>query len=142
MKNLEKECFECRETKHLTDFYKHSQMADGHLNKCRECVKADVKARRKAIPLTMREYERKRGKTARRKAQVKARTKRHRANNPEKYKARTAVGNALRDGRLFREPCETCGAEKVHAHHDDYSKPLEVRWFCEPCHKAHHKKED
>lgn len=33
-------------------------------------------------------------------------------------------------GRLVRKPCEACGSEKSQAHHDDYSKPLDVRWFC------------
>lgn len=31
------------------------------------------------------------------------------------------------------------GFHKVQAHHDDYSKPLEVRWLCVPHHALHHK---
>jgi hypothetical protein len=54
--------------------------------------------------------------------------------NPEKVKAQTAVSNAVRDGRLTRQPCEVCGNPKVDGHHEDYSKPLEVRWLC----RAHH----
>lgn len=51
--------------------------------------------------------------------------------NPEKKRAHNQVYRALRDGRLHREPCEVCGStEKVQAHHDDYSKPLDVRWLC------------
>lgn len=59
--------------------------------------------------------------------------------NKDRRAAHVAVGNALRDGRLFRKPCEVCGATKVHAHHDDYAKPLEVRWLCRRHHVAHHK---
>jgi len=56
---------------------------------------------------------------------------------PEKYRARTAVSNAIRDGKLLREPCSGCGKTgRIHAHHDDYSKPLDVVWLCEMCHRA------
>ncbi|KKT92760.1 MAG: hypothetical protein UW91_C0016G0024, partial [Parcubacteria group bacterium GW2011_GWF2_45_11] len=61
---------------------------------------------------------------------------RYRAENPEKYRAHGAVNNAIRDGKLDRQPCEVCGVgDGVHAHHDDYSRPLDVRFFC-PVHHA------
>lgn len=48
------------------------------------------------------------------------------------------VHRAKKAGKLLPEPCEVCGAVKVDAHHDDYSKPLQVRWLCRLHHRAHH----
>lgn len=45
--------------------------------------------------------------------------------------AYAAVRYALKRGKLDRGPCEQCGiTSNVESHHDDYSKPLDVRWFC------------
>jgi uncharacterized Zn finger protein (UPF0148 family) len=77
------------------------------------------------------------------------RTKRRRIPpSPEKKKARNALTYAVWSGRITPQPCEKCGASPinylgwraVHAHHDDYSKPLEVRWLCVPCHGDEHRK--
>lgn len=54
-----------------------------------------------------------------------------------KHIIRCAVGAAVRHGKLRRLPCEVCGAQ-AHAHHDDYSRPLDVRWLCPMHHKQHH----
>lgn len=59
--------------------------------------------------------------------------------NPEKRKAENLVRNELRSRRLTRQPCSVCGAPKTHAHHEDYSKPLDVVWLCPLHHRARHK---
>ena len=40
-----KKCFKCGIIKELSDYYKHPQMLDGHLNKCKDCTKRDTKLR-------------------------------------------------------------------------------------------------
>jgi hypothetical protein len=47
--------------------------------------------------------------------------------------ARRAVSMAVKNGKLKKEPC-LCGNEKVEAHHEDYTHPLDVIWVC----KKHH----
>jgi hypothetical protein len=136
MDRLEKECFKCHLVLPLGDFYKHSQMKDGRVNKCKACNKKDVTENRKDKIEYYRAYDRHRGN---RKSVEDMRE--YRNNYPAKYKAVTMVNNAIRDKRLFKEPCEACGnKEHIHAHHDDYAKPLNVRWLCPPCHFDWHAK--
>ena len=68
-------------------------------------------------------------------------TRRWRERYPEKYAAHRAVAAALANGSLIRPgKCARCGKEcKPHAHHDDYSKPLQVEWICFYCHNIEHK---
>lgn len=149
----EKTCFKCNQTKPLTKFYRHPRMADGHLNKCKDCTKSDTRATRLARLDYYLEYDRNRGSLP---SRVKARaayakTERgkyvkrrgmatYSASNPLRRVAHTAVGNAIRDGKLLRSPCEICGShDHVHAHHDDYTKPLNVRWLCRACHVEWHR---
>jgi hypothetical protein len=55
-----------------------------------------------------------------------------------KKRARNAVTYAMRTGRLVVQPCEQCGDPKSQAHHDDYAKPLDVRWLCRTHHNHAH----
>jgi hypothetical protein len=148
-----KVCRRCYTDKPIGEFYAHAQMLDGHLNICKTCVKSRVKKHR-AENDSVRKYDRSRywndpdrmaytkgrSKVAyeNNKERILISAKNWRLKNPEKRKAHIMVGNAIKNGRLHRQPCEVCGA-KGHAHHDDYSRPLEVRWLC-PTHHArfHH----
>jgi len=55
-----------------------------------------------------------------------------------KISARVQLKSAVRNGAIQRQPCEACGQGNAEGHHDDYSRPLEVRWLCRPCHNAIH----
>jgi len=134
-----KECFKCKTVKPLGEFYKHSQMADGHVNKCKECNKHDVLSHRNKNLEAIRAYDRARSKEPERiKAQVDI-TRVWRAEDARRSVAHSSVARAIRSGALVRLPCCRCGEAKSIAHHEDYDKPLEVVWLCQPCHKQRHK---
>src|SRR5260221_390749 len=62
---------------------------------------------------------------------------------PEQRKAANARAYAnvyQRRGKLIRQPCEKCGDLFAEKHHDDYTKPLAVKWLCRSCHLALHRK--
>jgi hypothetical protein len=148
-----KTCFICSQEKPFSEFYKHSKMADGYLGKCKECTKAYVKARALANPDKIKEYDRQRAnlphrvemrkeyaRTPNGKAAFARAHKKYMEKYPSKYAAHTLTGNAIRDGRLIRQPCEACGDAESEAHHRDYYKPLEVVWLCRKHHLAEHNK--
>ena len=56
-------------------------------------------------------------------------------------RAHAAVRWAIKVGKLKRLPCEICASEPSEAHHDDYSKPLDVRWLCRSHHAELHWKQ-
>jgi hypothetical protein len=56
-----------------------------------------------------------------------------------KLRARQTLNYAIRTGKIKRQPCEVCGNPKSQAHHDDYSKPLVVKWRCALHHKQIHR---
>lgn len=131
------------------DFYKQS---NGSLDRdCKPCRCAKVRASRLVRIEKCREYERGRAMlphrialraayqaTERGRERVRAGVKAWVKRNPLKKAATNAVHNAIRDGKLTRQPCERCGAI-AQAHHDDYSKPFDVRWLCTKHHREWHK---
>jgi hypothetical protein len=135
-----KKCFKCNNEKPLSEFYKHRAMDDGHLNKCKDCTKQDVRRNRGKNITYYRAYDVHRAKTISRRLAKLAYQKTYRAQQKEKYVARTAIGNAIRDKKILRQPCEVCGEKKTHAHHHDYSQPLTVRWLCVEHHFNEHRR--
>jgi hypothetical protein len=127
-------CFKCNLEKPLSEFYEHPQMANGHLGKCKDCTKKDSRINSRTEK--SKERERLRNTSQKRKTHLTENTRQWRKNNPEKYKAQIKLNNALRSGKIEKpNKCEECNQEKkLHAHHDDYSKPLDVIWLCVECH--------
>lgn len=51
-----------------------------------------------------------------------------------KANCRSYLNVYLRRGKIIKQPCEVCNSLDVEAHHNDYSKPLEIKWLC----RKHH----
>ena len=134
-----KKCFKCNAVKLLEEFYKHPDMPDGHVNKCKECNKNDVTANRNKNLEKVREYDRARGKESKRLKAATEITRAWRAEDARRYVAHSAVARAIRNGTLVRQPCVRCAETKSLAHHEDYDHPLVVMWLCQACHKQRHK---
>ncbi len=114
-------------------------MADGHLNKCKNCTKSDANKHRLDNLEKVRAYDRERGKNPER---IKTNIIINRAwRNEDKRRsnAHNKVSRAIKSGLLTKQPCIRCGEQKSLAHHEDYDKPLEIMWLCQPCHKQRHK---
>ena len=142
-------CSDCNESKPPMDFY---QTGSGYITRrCKPCTCARVRANRLVHLDQYTTYERQRatlphrveardayGRTDAGRQNGNRAKRDYERRNPIKRKAKEAVNNAVRDRRLSRNPCEVCGESKAQAHHDDYSKPLDVRWLCATHHTEWH----
>lgn len=132
-----KVCFKCNIEKALSEFYKHAQMGDGHLNKCKECTKKDVKDDydKNIINPAFKEKEQKRGRekyrrlyrfTSKAKPDV---NKRWLDKYPEKKDAISASGS-------LKKPFKD--AEKHHwSYNNEHFK--DVIWLTKQQHKKGHR---
>lgn len=132
-----KECFKCNVTKPLSEFYKHKMMADGYLNKCKDCHKKDVASHREKNIEKIRAYDRARANLPHRKLMHNEITTKWKLEHPDRRKAQRLLLYAVKKGVVKPHPCWVCG-EKAEAHHPDYSSPLDVVWLCSPHHKQAH----
>ena len=145
-------CKVCGVTSDAAEFY------TGVTNRCKECHKKKVKENREKKSDYYRDYDAKR---FREDPKVKDRHKRYQKTtagklsmeasrtkwvekSPEKRAAHVILGNAVRDGLVIKpEFCSKCGkkevSRRIHAHHHDYTKPVDVTWLCAQCHKDEHK---
>ena len=118
-----KKCSRCGIEKPYEAFSPDRRRPDGCYSSCRECLRGRYKQRPELRLAQRRRWALKK-----------------QASNDPKFRARIALNNARRDGRIIRpDACSKCGCECIpHGHHTDYSKPLEVIWLCHPCHVEEH----
>ncbi len=120
-----KRCVKCGEAKHREHFYSSKVNKDGLQAYCHSC-----------------HQEANRQSRLKHREQIQARLRQWKLENPEKYLAHQAVAHAVRAGRLTAPAeCQQCQRSdlQIHAHHEDYTQPLEVIWLCQSCHARRHK---
>lgn len=133
---LTKPCNRCGQEKRLGEFWTDPRnTSDGRRGICKECANGARRGNRKSSTEYARQYRQ--ANMSRHVAVRRAWEARH----PEKNAAQRAVRNAVRDGRLAKpDTCQRCGAGGlIHGHHNDYSRPLVVEWYCPKCHKEVHR---
>lgn len=145
-------CSKCKKEKLFKEFYKgvgrHNLQS-----RCKSCQAEYRRLNRERIIKYKVEYRKKNHKKLLEKQKQYQKTKagkktsarsgkKYRLMYPDRCKANAKVGSALKYGKIKRRPCELCGeTTRVHAHHEDYSKPLDVVWLCDMHHRIHHGQE-
>ena len=137
-----KVCPKCRVEKTLDEFYTDRSTKDGYTSTCKECRAEYIRAyyQRPGVRELKREANRRFFKTDRGKALKEKHRKIYYQKHLHKMRAHQKLNNECAAGRVVRpDMCGKCGKLcKPEAHHDDYSKPLDVRWLCTRCHTDYH----
>lgn len=124
-----KKCSRCKKEKDDLDFWANQ-------NWCKQCYKDFKKT---LSPETKERYKKainKYRETEGFKEKHRKEARKYYIKNKDKAACRDKVRYALKMGRLKKQPC-WCGETKVEAHHEDYSKPLDVVWFCFKHHREY-----
>jgi hypothetical protein len=142
-------CKKCGQVKPIDSFPPYrAKGVIGHRHTCRECWNAKwtpvvVEHNKRYYHENINGYrDRAKNRTARQHRKDGAlhnlRNKQFAERHPQKAAAKKAVAIAVRKGSLVPQPCRVCG-KKAQAHHDDYSKPLDVIWLCPVHHGERHR---
>lgn len=120
-------CDTCKKEKSLDCFYKNKSKKNGIASTCKLCATKLLDKHRK---------------TSKFKRNALDRQREYRRKYPERNRAHQLAQYARKKGWIVtRNTCEDCGEKKrLEMAHIDYSRPLDIRWLCTPCHREFDKK--
>jgi hypothetical protein len=119
-----KACRDCRLEKPLSEFYVKERRRSSvrRFSRCKPCYIAWVhRSVPSGVPRVVHDY----------------------ATRRMQRRAWSLLGTAVYKGRIEKpSSCASCGRnfdrDKIEGHHEDYSKPYDVKWLCARCHRAVH----
>lgn len=138
---MAKPCSACKIPKELSEFHKDKQRKDGLNPRCKACSKTRNAKLYKENKEHINKINAKYRKTKAGKESFKKTKNKQIEKYPNADKARREFRVQVNNGNI-RNPgyCSKCpSAKNIQGHHDDYSKPLDVRWLCIKCHRLWHK---
>lgn len=118
----------CEKLRREANPQRMAEIAKRSRTKRRDKAVAELKQWRQRNPVRKKELE-----------------KRARERHPQKARAHQAINNAVMRGKIVKpaacEECEGLIADpcELHAHHEDYARPLDVEWLCRDCHNQRHR---
>jgi len=147
-------CRVCDAEKQVSEFYPRQIKSDRSSGECKECTKSRIRKNRAENIDYYRSYDRMRYReseerrehchAAGRTTPMSVRVEKQRAKRKEdgnlRHNARQKVARAVAKGQIKKmDECFFCGTgQSLQAHHEDYTKPLDVFWLCPKCHGKLH----
>ena len=130
-----KVCTDCKTEKLYSEYAPDKRKIDGLQSACRECQNRNKRNYYRRNPEKKAEECARHYKKNKKEILRKQKIYNQRPEIRRKHNVRGAAYRALQNGVLIKQPCEVCEEPEVQMHHEDYNKPLEVKWLC----KKHHK---
>lgn len=119
-------CVSCFNIFSVSQFYSDPRQSDGLKSKCITCFLKQARDFARSNPRQLKKLYR--------------RYPRKNLDSALKRSARNKIAYAIRSGKISKLPCEVCDNPNSQAHHDDYTKPLDVKWRCSKHHGILHRK--
>ncbi len=116
---MRKACLKCSQSKPLSRYNIDPHDPDKHRGVCKKCQNAQRRTPERRVKRAIAQRRRRQGPQG---------------------KARMALSSAIYRGKILRpDQCDRCeNSGFVEGHHNDYTKPLDVEWICNPCHRQEH----